>query len=78
VTAGLPVEPRHIVRSLRRICDDDKIRLIKVRPKLQPLGVDDSPGEGSKPAVVDDARLPLRLNTQAGAGGRYRLLYAAR
>jgi integrase len=27
---GRPVEPRNFVRSLRRICDDNKIRLIKV------------------------------------------------
>jgi integrase len=28
--SGLPVEPRNLVRSFRRICEHDKIRLIKV------------------------------------------------
>jgi site-specific recombinase XerD len=27
---GRPIEPRNFVRSFRRICDDNKIRLIKV------------------------------------------------
>jgi integrase len=28
--SGLPIEPRNLVRSFRRICDHHKIRLIKV------------------------------------------------
>ena len=28
--SGLPVEPRNLVRSFRRICDDHKIRVITV------------------------------------------------
>jgi integrase len=28
--SGLPLEPRNLVRSFRRICDDHKIRVIKV------------------------------------------------
>ena len=28
--SGLPIEPRNLVRSFRRICDHHKIRVIKV------------------------------------------------
>jgi integrase len=28
--SGLPVEPRNLVRSFRRICDDHQLRLIKL------------------------------------------------
>jgi integrase len=28
--SGRPVEPRNLVRSFRRICDDNKVRMIKV------------------------------------------------
>jgi len=35
---GRPVEPRNFVRSFRRICDDSKIRLIKVRHVRHTVG----------------------------------------
>ena len=35
---GRPVEPRNFVRSFRRICDDNKIRLIKVHHLRHTVG----------------------------------------
>ena len=35
---GRPVEPRNLVRSFRRICDDNKIRLIKVHHLRHTVG----------------------------------------
>jgi integrase len=35
---GRPVEPRNFGRSFRRICDDHKVRLIKVHPLRHTVG----------------------------------------
>ncbi len=35
---GRPIEPRNLVRSFRRICDDNKIRIIKVHHLRHTVG----------------------------------------
>jgi integrase len=35
---GRPIEPRNLVRSFRRICDDNKIRIIKVHHVRHTVG----------------------------------------
>ena len=35
---GRPIEPRNLVRSFRRICDDNKIRTIKVHHLRHTVG----------------------------------------
>jgi integrase len=35
---GRPIEPRNLVRSFRRICDDNKIRVIKVHHLRHTVG----------------------------------------
>ena len=46
---GRPVEPRNFVRSFRRICDDDKIRLIKVHHLRHTVG-----------SLLKDLKVPAR------------------
>jgi integrase len=46
---GRPVEPRNFVRSFRRICDDNKIRLIKLHHLRHTVG-----------SLLKDLRVPAR------------------
>ena len=46
---GRPVEPRNFVRSFRRICDDNKIRLIKVHHLRHTVG-----------SLLKDLKVPAR------------------
>jgi integrase len=46
---GRPIEPRNLVRSFRRICDDNKIRIIKVHHLRHTVG-----------SLLKDLHLPPR------------------
>jgi integrase len=46
---GRPVEPRNLVRSFRRICEDNKIRVIKVHHLRHTVG-----------SLLKDLRVPAR------------------
>jgi integrase len=46
---GRPVEPRNLVRSFRRICDANKVRLIKVHHLRHTVG-----------SLLKDLRVPAR------------------
>jgi integrase len=49
VQTGRPVEPRNFVRSFRRICEDNDIRLIKVHHVRHTVG-----------SLLKDLRIPVR------------------
>jgi integrase len=63
---GRPVEPRNLVRSFRRICEDNKVRLVKVHylrhtagSLLKDLGV---PARDAQ-AILGHARISTTLET---------------